>query len=376
MSKIIIKEAQKKSFLKTLKRNLSPKNIFRYISSSEYRQLYDIVEQTDNEMRDTAKYYGKILRDIIHNVRMSFKNREYAQVLYYTMQLLQTIHPIFAKIDNVKIVRDRIVAEFNSKSGVSRRQKEELEAYLGRPQAQTISTPQVSSVNQLSNGDIRAPIISSAKLLKATVAPSSLTKEADVFQWIKENIPTSTQISGDILDTLVKNKSGKQKEAARESLKIAEDSYNSINELFKSLESNLSDFSSYISIVDNFNKKLHEYYNHLSILYNENFQDLNIKNEDLYPQNQPYQYHLQQPVEGYSYPQQPQEEAYNYGNIELDTDNDGEKAANEVISLLKKVANNEDKGVSIALLCRASEICDEYDCDEYSEEFLNVAKSI
>jgi hypothetical protein len=356
------KEAQRKSIKNIVKRHLNPMNVFRYLAFEDYQSMYDEITWIDNNMRDIAKGSDPDLREAIHQARMAFKNREYPKVMYYAWQLLSIMDNIFSDIPKLEILRDKIIKEFNSNTGLTPSQIEEMHKALG----ETPTNPLRSKVTM----PIKASAIPGKKLLYTIAAPELIT-EAGVGQWIQENIPSIDQMKGNILERMFKNTIGKQKESAREAMRLAETTYKSIKDFFRKLDENRNDFGNYIKIAKDYQERFIDIKKQMSALYQASFAGINptqpvieTPSNILPQQNIPPV--INQPV----------------SEVALEVTPEGTEktvAAIEIMKLLVKSAKEQEignLGIASVLLVKASEICDKFGDEENSIKFLNAAQNI
>lgn len=244
----IEKTAQQKSLLKTITREMNPVNMIRYLGSEKYRELYNYLKEEDENLRRMVIDKQDDLREYLHHARMAFKNREYAVVVYYSMKIVDFLQEVF---ENTKKLEEKINSIKNEILGLNTLEPEQIEEMKKKFEEKT---SKYSSDMMKQN------------LLYITAAPEFIS-EATVGQWIKENIPTSKQLSGSLFERVFKNLFGKQKESARESLRIAENVFSSIKEIFGKLESSLTDPMKYISIVNDYKTKLNNFDKRLLSIY-------------------------------------------------------------------------------------------------------------
>lgn len=424
------KEAQRKSLINMMGRGLNPMEHARYMFSRKYRDVYDTIKDVDKEMRNEALGKEKDLRESIHKARMAYKNREYASVMYYSWKLQEDLNAIFSKVNDLDKVRERVMKEFYGEgSELSGEEKRQMHKALSKKPPVKTETPKAANLQYL---------------LYAAAAPevdstSAMLKQAGPLQWLKENIPTARQMEGALFDRIFRNKLGKQREAARTALRIAENAFSSMKEVFNQLDASRTDFSAYITAAERFKNKLDQQTQELSTLYQSNFADLVPKepeNKDegvgqppalpattegpaadvpaatttplappagasVMPDSTTSSTALVEPVAQEGQPpavQPPQQAAATGQQLELDFEeapptltsaefqdwrNQNPQltgaAALQVVSLWKNAETEllrGNKGVAAALLVKASEICDDYDAVNGAKSFLLTAEKV
>src|SRR5690606_13073196 len=106
------KNAQKRSVTNTLGFTLNPMEWVRQISSEKYRRLIAEIDSVDKSMRETALQLQPTAREMLHNARMAFKNREYRRVFKYSFDILDSVYNIFeARIDELEKIGREVYAE-------------------------------------------------------------------------------------------------------------------------------------------------------------------------------------------------------------------------------------------------------------------------
>lgn len=407
------KEAQRKSLLNMMGRGLNPMEYARYMFSRKYRDVYNTITRVDKEMRKEALGKEKDLRETIHKARMAYKNREYPAVIYHSWKLQSDLNEIFGKISDLESVRERVMEEFYGESTkLSDDEIRQMSETLGKK-----SSPAPAKAASLEH------------LLYAAAAPDvndlGILKQAGPMQWLKENIPTSRQMEGALFDRIFRNKVGKQKEAARKALQLAEKAFSSMKDVFRQLDAARTDFSSYITIAEKFKSRLDQQTQELSSLYQANFADIvpemtetnkDKSGEEALPIDQAPT--SQAPAgESASPADQVSEPTGQVESVNLPPsseqapasseeaivepvsgaappqagDDDEEvpptmrsnqlvgQAAERVNALLKQAKLEEvagNRGVSAALLVKASEVCDFYDAEDDATRFILAAEKV
>jgi hypothetical protein len=383
------KEAQRRSALKWLGRKLNPMEYVRYYGSEAYRRVSDTITDIDTDMRERAKEAKPDLRADLHEARMAMKNREYPKVLYYSWKLIDALDGIFNRLPELEQLRADIISEHyqSDVGGLTSTQLSEMQHEIG-------GTPE-----NLSPGSVTMPSTAEFQgLLRAVGAPDpSITKEALIseagpVQWLKENIPTYKQMEGSLLDRIFRNKMGKQKEAARAALRMAEKVFNAMGGVFDKLDSSRNDFSAYLDAAQNYKNSLTTHKQRLSSLYRENFSqtiEQMLQGQEEQPTEapaEPAQEPQAQPEQQPEQAEQPQEpapqEQQEIPDLETQPQPQEEpmqEAAAYVVDLVKrakKAAHNGNKGIASALLVKASEICDDNDAVEQSITLLRAAEEV
>jgi hypothetical protein len=422
------KEAQRKSIVNMLGRHLNPMELARKTLSRRYRDVYNKIKEIDNDMREVALSSDPGIRDSLHEARMAYKNREYPRVLFYAWKILETMDGIFYQIDELEKLRETMMEEFYGEgTKLSDDELRQMNEALGK-----------KPEKPLAQGPVQMPKAAKLELLLYAAAapdpdsiPMGMVKQAGPMQWLQENIPTFHQMEGALLDRIFRNKMGKQREAAKSALNIAERAHASIKEVFKQLDAARTDFSSYITIAKRFKDRFEQQKQQLSALYQSNFADIvpdmSKYNKDKGNQTPaapvapaapaapemppapeapapaatapavtapiaPEVSTTPEPSTALMEPAAPQQ-------LELDVDEESPKtltsaefqdwrnqnpqltgaAALQVISLWKNAETEilkGNNGVAAALLVKASEICDDYDAINGAKAFLLTAEKV
>lgn len=220
------KFSQKRSVTRMIGQALNPLEWARQMSSSKYRSLIEAVDWIDRAMRTNIIRQKPTLRDYIHQARMALKNREYRKVFQYSSNIIDSVSSVFdEQINQVEELGRDVFREF-SQDTMDEEERLQLEQQLG------INKP------------------------KAAEYLPELSAEAGVGQWLKEKLPTKKEIEGALFDKLFRNLQGKQQEAARQALIIAERIYEWIDPAFDALDSNRRNIVEYVRLVREDQKKL------------------------------------------------------------------------------------------------------------------------
>jgi hypothetical protein len=262
------KEAQRKSVVNMLGRHLNPMELARRMFSERYREVYNKIKDVDSEMRNKALENDPDIRDTLHKARMAYKNREYPKVVFYTWKILESMSGVFDSVDELEKFKETVIKDFYQSRGEQLSNEEFTQMN------------EALSAKPLVQGPVQMPKASKLEYLLYTAAapdpslPIGMVKQAGPVQWLKENIPTFTQMEGALLDRIFRNKMGKQREAARRALSIAENVHSSIKEMFKLLDAARTDFTSYISTARKFRDKFNQQKQELSTIYQTHFADI------------------------------------------------------------------------------------------------------
>lgn len=383
----------------------------RRMFSERYRDVYNKIKDVDSEMRSKALENDPDIRETLHKARMAYKNREYPKVIFYTWKLLESMNGVFDSIDELEQFKETVIKDFYQSRGeqLSNEELAQMSEALG-------SKP-------LAQGPIQRPKASKLEYLLYTVAApdpnlsiSMIKQAAGPVQWLQENIPTFTQMEGALLDRIFRNKMGKQREAARRALSIAENAYSSINEMFKLLDAARTDFSSYISTARKFRNKFNQQKQELSTIYQTHFADIVPKKTET-PTGTPVAapvgaapIELTTETSGEQAPPaspptppatapvqatQPPPSGQSSTDADWEFEENGpptltseqmeefranmDKPAAQVINLWKAAkiaAANGDRGISATLLVRASEICDDNDDEADAKLLIQAAEKV
>lgn len=365
----IEKEAQGRSITNMLGRALNPMEWVRYYGFIDYRQLYNEITALDTTMRQKVRDNEIGIRTSLHEARMAMKNREFPKVLYYALKLIQSVDGIF-DVSKIEEISNEIFTKEQqaSQSSITDEQRQEMEEALGERPLQ---------------GQAQFPTEAALSVLLRASAVPELISEAGAIQWLQENIPTARQMKGDLLDRIFRNKAGKQKEAAKEALRLAEQVYSSIKTLFDKLDAARTDFGKYISTVKYYQGVFDKYKARLSALYQANFSGIVPAKKEVSETTAPeIPATTAPPVEA------PPAETVTTAPIPAAAPAKPKRrrkkpemasAAEVVLDLVgraKLAAKDGDFGIASALLVKASEIYDNYDNEEKSIELLIAAEKL
>lgn len=221
------KEAQKRSVTRMLGRAINPMEWVRQMSSSKYRRMITAVDSIDKVIRDNITRLKPDLRERLHQARMAFKNRDLRRVFQHTTEILDTINGVFIdQIDELDAISNELLQEF-SQSTMDEYDRQQLEQQLG-----IYRTPKAASSN------------------------SELVIEAGITQWIQEKIPTKKEIEGTLFDKIFRNMQGKQVESARQALSIAERAYESVDQIFDTLDANRRNIAEYVRLARDYQRRI------------------------------------------------------------------------------------------------------------------------
>lgn len=393
------KYAQRRSVVRQIGRAINPMEHVRYYGFDEYREMFDEIEQIDSSMREKALGQKDELRDLIHEARMAMKQRRFPSVVYYAWKIVSSIDGVFNEVDKLNVLKEKYLKEQYGKTELLPSQIREMDKALGKkkPLKQEVRFPKAAKMQML----LRAAATPDADL----ITKADLISEAGPVQWIKENIPSFEGMKVDLMDRVFRNKAHKQREAARQAMRIAEKAYASIKGVFDKLDSYRTDFSAYVDQANKAKSMFDEDVRTLSSLYQEHFSHI-VPDEKEEPVAQNVQPEVQKPQEA---PAPTPESAVEPDTIEVGTDDlivdpdmvpqDGTEqlsfdfpqpqtqeeleqqhvAAAQIVSLIDRskisLASGQ-RGLAVALLSKASEICDDFGAEESSTRILEIAQSI
>ncbi|MFA5759803.1 MAG: hypothetical protein WC942_10675 [Clostridia bacterium] len=332
------KEAQRRSMMSKTLEFLNPKEKFRRLISDKYRDASDLLKEVDDDSRRAALENSPSIRESIHKARMSFKNREFPQVVYWAWKIIELINVSTARLYELENKRNEIINQFYGT--LEPHEREELKRSLSS------SPPR--------------------NLLFCKAAPDpDLISEAGITEWVKEKFPSMKQMEGSILERIFRNTMGKQKDAAREVLRIAEKAYTSMIDMFNALDGARTDFARYIDIVKRYIKNFEEMKQKLSVLYKAHFEEeaKNIKPTDQFPIDEKEAPSTERTFQVVQPDQQPAQQS----------------VANYISTLQKKAGqaySNGDFGVAGALFLKISQLYDHVNNEKESIRFLKIAKEI
>lgn len=388
------KEAQQRNLLKQIWRQ-NPMEQIRYHGFESYRRVYDAITDVDNDIRDVAKAEKQEFRDMIHQARMAMKNREYPKVMYYAYKVFELVDGIFYRIKDLIDLRKEMISDYYEQSGMGQDELAEMERGLGKKPNQK---------SDLAKGPVQVPKAADLKVLLYTTAapePGTLLTEATAQQWIQENMPSYRQMEGSILDRIFRNKMGKQKEAARQALRMAERLFSSVPEVFKKLDSARTDFSVYVGTAEKFQQDHQKQKDQLAALYQEHFAQTVDEMREQTPAEQvpvaqvsvdsdeaarqadiattvepdPGAAAAQGDVEAQQAAEQAAQEAAGQVAQQQQVQPAQTTAAYvvELVQRAKFAARDGDRRKAGALLIKASEICDEHGAEEQATNLLIMA---
>ena len=333
----------------------------RQMSSSKYRRLIAAVDAVDKTMRDNVTRLRPDLRERLHQARMALKNRDFRRVFQYANSLLDSVNGVFIdQMDELDSIGREIYAEF-SQDTMDEFDRQQLEEELGIRKA-----PRV-----------------------AASADPELVIEAGVTQWLQEKIPTRKEFEGVFFDRIFKNMQGKQQNAARDALAIAENTYNLIEQAFAVLDDNRRNIMEYVRLAREYQRKLTIEKDKLKRMYVNYFPAV----EPTKPAEEPAG--VSQPPAATTPPAAPQPPATPPapqpatmiglgpqtatpkpilpGNPQ---DPKQAKAANDMVARARIEILNGHIGIGIALLTMASELCDQFGDEQRSIGLLKTAADL
>jgi hypothetical protein len=347
------KEAQKKSVTKMLGRAVNPIEWVRQMSSSKYRRLIAAVDSIDNIMRNRIMRLKPDLGERLHQARMALKNRDFRKVFQYANYILDSVNGVFIdQMDELDALGKEVYSEF-SRDTMDEWERQQLEEELG--------------------------VRKSAKLPSENY---DFVSEAGVVQWLQEKIPTKKEIEGVLFDKIFRNMQGKQQEAARQALAVAEMAYSLIKEAFDALDSNRRDIVEYVKLARGYQKKLTLEKERLKRIYINYFPAEVPKAEE--PEtdkeniiNQPTIPSVIPEVQPTTQPDQPQTTDQNKP-ILTGNENDPKAAVaiNDLLIKAKTAIGRGDNGIGIALIAKASEICDNCGDEQRSINLIKIANDL
>jgi hypothetical protein len=356
--------------------------------------IYNILLSKEKEVKEKLMENYPELRDYLHEARMAFKNVEYPRVLHYANAMRKIVNNSF-DFSGLDVSIQQALKEFHGSSArLNKEQLEELQKELGELEQKQIQTNKESNLHY------------------------ELISNATPMQWIKEHLPTSKEIDSKFYEKIFKNMLNKQKEGARTALKIAETIFESVKEIFKKLKTNRNNFDKYVNTINSYKNNLNLYKTTLATIYNKpEFRaalDPNIISETPEIKNQikseiievqkpdetkeeikniEYQHPFTTPTMQETLPeidlgdeppdpakqQQLQLSEFDWANMNPINTTDIDKSATSVVQLIKRAdiaAANGNYGIAVALLTKASEICDNNN-DEYNAiSLLNIASEM
>ena len=344
------KEAQKRSVKKMLGRALNPMEWIRQMSSSKYRRLIAAVDTVDKTMRDNIKRLKPDLREHLHQARMAMKNRDFRRVFQYTNSLLDSVNGVFSdQMDELEAIGREVYAEF-SQDTMDEFERRQLEEELGVRKA-----PQVTSSTE-----------------------PELIIEAGVTQWIQEKMPTRKEFEGVFFDKIFKNMQGKQQNAARDALAIAESTYALIDRAFAALDDNRRNIMEYVRLSKDYQKKLAIEKDRLKRMYVNYFPAVEPTKPIEEPAGAPQSpANTAPPVAPQTATPPPQAPLQSTPPIIPGNPQDpSQTKANDMVANARREILNGRIGIGIALLAKASELCDQFGDEQRSISLLKVAADL
>lgn len=387
------KYAQRRSVVRQVGRALNPMEHARRYLSDEYSQMTEEIKAIDTSMREKALGQNDELREYLHEARMAMKQRKFPSVVYYAYKLVSSIDGVFDEVSKLNHLKDEYLEQQYGKSDLLPSQMQELDQGLSKSQ------PLKSSVRFPKAAAMKMLLYAAATPDEALYTKADLISQAGPVQWIKENIPSFEGMKVDLMDRVFRNKTHKQREAARQAMRIAERAYSSITSVFEKLDQNLTDFSSYIDQANKAKNMFDTEAATLSQLYQDHFSHLKPEevSKTLVEEDQPQKEQEEKSEEGdievdldemievqpdlvpEQYPAQ-QQMTFDFDQPQTPEELEQQHvAASEVLDLVERskisLASGQ-RGIAIALLARASEICDNYGAEESSTSFLEIAQSL
>lgn len=356
------KEAQRRSIPKAVGRAINPIEWMRQLSSQKYRRLIAEVDRIDDQMRKRVSYLKPSLRDQLHKARMAMKNHEYRTVFQYATAILNSVDGVFIdKMGELDELGRRIYQDF-AKDKMSPEDVKQLEEDLFRESATG----------------------------KSADIYRELVVEAGITQWLQEKMPTRRELEGNLFNSLFQNIKGKQQEAAREALIIAERTYDLIKEAFARLDGERRNIMEYVKLSREYHKNLSREKDRLKRLYLNYF----LANEPeaqtqtappvalpaALPAAPPVSPAPPVPVAPPAAPVQTPPATTNPATIDMSgvnqDDPNKKSAVDRLLNRAKLAAFNGDVGIVIALLSKASELCDEIGDEPRSVGLLKAAENL
>lgn len=350
------KEAQQRSMTKAVGRAVNPIEWVRQLSSQKYRALIKEVDRVDAYMRKRALELNPYLKDQLHQARMAMKNHEYRLVFQYATSILNSVDGVFIeKMNDLEAVGRRVYEAF-SKDRMSEEERRNLDEDL-----------------------FREPIREKDSEIKR-----ELVIEAGITQWLQEKLPTKRELEGNLFNKIFQNVKGKQQEAARDALKVAEKSYALVTEAFERLDDERRNISEYVRLAREYHKNLSLEKLRLRKLYSNHFPP-EIKEQEnreapvaqapvVIPPAPAPSTSTTPPSNTLTTSPAQTPSATPEPNAEPEDPN--KKNANDLIQRAKRAVFAGDVGVGIALLVKASELCDDIGDEPRSIGLLKAASGL
>jgi hypothetical protein len=218
-----------------------------------------------------------------------------------------------------------------------------------------------------------------------------LVIEAGITQWLQEKIPTRRELEGNLFNKIFQNVKGKQQEAARDALNVAEKSYTLVTEAFSRLDDERRNISEYVKLAREYHKNLSLEKRKLQKLYSNYFPPEIKEQEDAARESPEAQAPVvappaAPPAQVPSTPAAPPPPATPPAVVEpseqtppaatalnTEPEDPNKKKANDLIQRAKRAVFAGDVGIGTALLVKASEICDECGDEQSSISILRAA---
>lgn len=221
---MVIKEAEKVSLAKSF---------WKYHLVDEYRQIYDQIRAVDANMRIKLNEKDPVISELVHLAKLGMRDREYAKVIYYTWQLINSLTDIFEQVPYLNVLKDEIRKKYYEEhGGLTKDQLQELRSGISPVKAAS-SLPR--------------------HLLYVKAAPDfDLVSEAGILNWVSENRPTMKGMRGAFLEKVFRNEISQQKNLAIKALSLAESTYRSIKLMLKKLKEYDDDLAGYTDTCNSF----------------------------------------------------------------------------------------------------------------------------
>lgn len=392
------KYAQRRSVVRQVGRALNPMEHARRYLSDEYKEMYNEIKEVDTLMREKALVQNDELRELLHEARMAMKQRKFPSVVYYAWKLVSSIDGVFEEVDKLNVLKEKYLEQQYGNTDLLPSQIRDMEQGLGKlkPLKNKIQFPKAASMEML--------LYAAATPDESLYTKADLVSQAGPVQWIKENIPSFQGMKVDLMDRVFRNKTHKQREAARQAMRIAEKAFKSISSVFEKLDANMNDFSAYVDYANKAKNMFSAETATLSELYQEHFSHLKPEEKPDESVGEPDQPQVEEnkPEEGdievstdelievepdlvpeqisFEYPEQQQQMNFDFTQPQTEEELEQQyAAASDILDLINRskvsLASGQ-RGVAVALLAKASEICDDHGAEESSASFLEIAQSL
>jgi hypothetical protein len=285
---------------------------------------------------------------------MAMKNHEYRKVFQHATSIINSVDGVFIdKIGELDELGRRIYNDF-SKDRMSEEEVKQLEEDLFREPSRE----------------------------KSSELNSEMIIEAGITQWLQEKMPTKRELEGNLFNKLFQNISGKQQEAAREALSIAERSYNLSKEAFERLDAERRNIMEYVKVAREYHRNFGIEKARLKRLYTNYFPaeqttpqtDPGLQSPTNTPPPPPVASQIQLPPAPTTVPKAPIPSSTVAPVV--DPTDPKITEANDLVHRAKLAIFNGDVGIGVALLVKASELCDEYGDDQRSISLLKSASNV